>query len=144
MKPGQNKTACLFSPNSPNSAIIAYGAEGLSGGRDHELYLSHNTIVNDRFSGTFVQSNGGTTILESYNNIFYDAGSTYSGKSPTASGGNIEYRLNPGSAGIDGGVAVGAAAGQSLAPIYEYVDNAQREARPVDGAPDVGAYEAGN
>ncbi|MEL6949404.1 MAG: hypothetical protein AAGM16_04665 [Pseudomonadota bacterium] len=144
-------------PNSPNSAIIAYGAEGLSGGRDHELYLSHNTIVNDRFSGTFVQSNGGTTILESYNNIFYDAGSTYSGKSPTASGGNItgtspsfvdrsnyDYRLNPGSAGIDGGVAVGAAAGQSLAPIYEYVDNAQREARPVDGAPDVGAYEAGN
>ncbi|MEO1594061.1 MAG: hypothetical protein AAFS02_02310 [Pseudomonadota bacterium] len=141
-------------PNSPNSAIIAYGAEGLSGGRDHELYLSHNTVVNDRSSGTFVQSNGGTTILESYNNIFYDSGNTYSGKSPTASGGNItgtgpsfvdrsnyDYRLNPGSAGIDAGVNVGAAAGQSLVPVFEYVDNALREARSVIGAPDVGAYE---
>ena len=144
-------------PNSPNSAIIAYGAEGLAGGRDHELYLAHNTIVNDRSGGTFVQSNGGTAILESFNNIFYDSGSTYSGKSPTASGGNLtgtspslvdrtnyDYRLNPGSAGIDAGVAVGAVAGQSLAPIYEYLDNALRGARPVVGAPDVGAYEFEN
>ncbi|MEO1320206.1 MAG: hypothetical protein AAFV30_06515, partial [Pseudomonadota bacterium] len=141
-------------PNSPNSAIIAYGAEGLSGGRDHELYLSHNTIVNDRSSGTFVQSNGGTTILESFNNIFYDSGNTYSGKSPTASAGNItgtspdfvdrsnyNYRLNPGSTGIDAGNAVGTVAGQSLAPAYEYLGNARRAPRPVVGPPDVGAYE---
>ncbi|MEN7342618.1 MAG: hypothetical protein AAAFM81_06715 [Pseudomonadota bacterium] len=142
-------------PGSGNGAIIAYGPEGLSGGRDHNLYVAHNTFVNDRSGGSFLQVNGSTSLLWSLNNIFAGGGTVYSGRSPDSEAGNVvagdpgfadrsgrNYRLNPGSVAIDAGSTLGSADGQSLDPQYQYLEDARRELRIITAQPDAGAYES--
>jgi hypothetical protein len=140
-------------PNTDNSAMIAYGAEGLLSGRTHALYLVNNTLVNDRGSGEFVTAASGVTIFRSVNNLFVGSGTLYSGAQPQAttnlSTSNpafadrsvYDYHLTGQSPGINQGTAPGSANGVNLTPVWQYVDPAGREPRPVNGSLDIGAFE---
>lgn len=142
-------------PDADNSIIVAYGQEGLSSGRTHNFYMINNTVVNDRSSGTFVGSNGGTAVFQSSNNFFVGNGTLYSGKQPTTAANNIssnspglvdragyDYRLTSGSPARDAGASVGTGDGYALTPVYEYVHPAGRQLRKTNAPPiDVGAYE---
>jgi hypothetical protein len=133
--------------------MIAFGEEGLSSGRTQNLYLVNNTMVNDLGSGTFVDVANGTSVFRSINNLFVFAGTLYSGTQPqattnlqTSSAGlvsttNFDYHLTASSAGVNAGTAPGSANGYDLTPAYQYVQPAERQARPVNGVIDVGAYE---
>jgi hypothetical protein len=136
-----------------NSTIVSYGAEGLSSGRAHELYLVNNTIVNDLGSGTFLDVATGTSVFRSVNNLFVGNGALYVGKSPqaatnlqtTAAGlvdiSQFDYRLTSGSPARDSGSNPGAVASISLTPVYQYVHPHARAPRTTNGVIDIGAYE---
>ncbi|HSF47083.1 MAG TPA: hypothetical protein VLA73_01825, partial [Burkholderiales bacterium] len=140
-------------PNSANSTIVAYGAEGLLRPAN-KFYMVNNTVVNDRQGGTFVFVNGGTSESKVINNVFAGSGSVLSGPgqlesnvvSPQASAilmnpAGYDYRLKPGSIAIDAGRNPGTANGFELTPKHEYVHTAQKQDRTVTGALDAGAYE---
>ena len=140
-------------PDTDNGNIIEYGEEGLKG-TVNELYVSHNTLVNDRGAGTFVDIAGGTTAAKLVNNLFVGGGTVFHGKADTA--GNLvtdkpgfvdqakyDYRLTAQSPAIDKGVAPGSAQGFSLEAVQEYVHPLATETRAAIGKPDVGAYEFG-
>ena len=140
-------------PNTDNSIVIAYGAEGLTGGQTNALYVVNNTIVNDRGSGSFFSVASGTSTFRSVNNLFTGGGTLYSGMQPTASNNvnssspglvdraGFDYRLAAGSPAIDAGTDPGLAGTFSLTPMFQYRNPAQREARNTAGPIDVGAYE---
>lgn len=140
-------------PATDNAIIIAYGAEGLSGGRTHELYLVNNTIVNDRGSGTFMDVASGTAVFRTINNLFVGSGTLASGKTAQATTNlqtaapqlvnldGFDYHLTAASPARDAGSAPGTASGVDLTPVFQYQHPAQRQARPVSGTMDVGAYE---
>jgi hypothetical protein len=81
------------------------------------------------------------------------AGTLYSGTQPQAttnlqtsspalvSTTIYDYRLTSSSAAVNAGTAPGSANGYDLTPAYQYVQPAARQARPVNGAIDIGAYE---
>lgn len=140
-------------PASQNSNILNYGAEGLTNaGKD--LHVVNNTMVNDRTGGgTFVNVRAGGTA-KVWNNLFSGPGTAVTGTADTS--GNwtgtdpgfvsrlaSDYRLSAISPVIDKGKEPGLAGGFSLAPVFQYVPDAQAMARPVQGALDIGAYEAG-
>jgi hypothetical protein len=140
-------------PQTDNPTIIAYGAEGLSGGRTHALYAVHNTIVNDRSAGTFFSVPGAATTFRATNNLYVGPGTLYSGLAPqqagnvsTANPGFVnraafDYRLTAGSPAINAGVDAGTAGSVSLQALYQFVAPAAREPRAAVGAPDAGALE---
>jgi hypothetical protein len=53
----------------------------------------------------------------------------------------FDYHLISTSPARDAGTAPGSARGEDLNPVFQYVHKAQREARPVAGQIDIGAYE---
>jgi hypothetical protein len=137
-----------------NSTVVAYGAEGLSSGRTHALYVVNNTMVNDRGSGTFLSVASGTTTFRSVNNLFTGGGTLYSGRQPSASSNvntsspglvdraGFDYRLTAGSPAINAGTDPGLVGGVSLVPTYQYRHTARRDKRTTAGGTiDVGAYE---
>ncbi len=140
-------------PNTDNAVMVAYGAEGLGAGRTHAMYLANNTFVNDRGSGVFVSTDSGITELRSVNNLYTGGGTVFQGKQPTAATDlvtsspgfvdhtNFNYKLTSGSPAINAGSDPGTSAGFALTPQYQVVTGGRREARPVNGALDVGAYE---
>lgn len=66
-------------PNSQNSTLISFGLEGLSNPGPHEMILSHNTLVNEKGSGNFVNLKDQTNKLVLLNNVFAGAGKPYNG-----------------------------------------------------------------
>lgn len=151
-------------PNTANSIVMAYAAESAKK-VTLELYAVNNTIVNDRTSGgQFFSLRAGTNAVIK-NNIFFGAGTPWSGGSVTASNNYIhatydtapgfanpssyDYHLSNGSpAGasgvVDAGGTPGSAAGQDLTPVSEYVYNAQKVVRTSVGTIDIGAFERSN
>jgi hypothetical protein len=143
-------------PNTDNSTIVAYGAEGLSN-PSKTLYIVNNTFVNDRTQGsTFVEITGGSTVTATLqNNLLVGNGTLFSGgtvtqvsnlKINTAAAnfvniGAFDYRPTAATPGIDQGTAPGLGGTFDLTPIYQYVHPAKREARPTRNAIDIGAYE---
>jgi hypothetical protein len=141
-------------PNTENSTIVAYGAEGLSN-PSKTLYVVNNTFVNDRTQGgTFLQISGGATAAVTVqNNLFVGIGSPVSGGTTTQVSnlqtnapnfvniGAFEYRPTATTPGIDQGTAPGLGGAFDLTPIYQYVHPMNREARPTHNAIDIGAYE---
>jgi hypothetical protein len=138
-----------------NQTLLAYGEEGTSNpGQD--LYVINNTFLNDdSSSGIFMMIGSGvTTPTLMQNNIFSGVGtvntqvtaidkSNYRSLAPDFVN-RANYDLHPasGSPMIDAGTDPGfSTAGQSLTPTAQYKHLAQGEARPVDGALDIGAYE---
>ena len=138
--------------NTDNSIMVNYGAEGLSSGRTHHLYMVNNTLVNDRGTGTFLSISTGTTIAKVLNNIFLGGGTSVSGSADLitnlvtndaglldASG--FDYQLIASSAAIDSGTSPGSADGFSLEPVYQYRQNSQHQLRANSNSIDIGAYE---
>jgi murein DD-endopeptidase MepM/ murein hydrolase activator NlpD len=66
-------------PNSQNSNLISFGLEGLSNPGPHELILSHNTLINEKGSGNFINLKDQTNKLVLLNNIFGGTGKSYNG-----------------------------------------------------------------
>jgi hypothetical protein len=140
------------SPFTDNSAIVAYGAEGLAN-PSRTLHVVNNTFVNDLGSGTFISIAGGTTATVR-NNLFVGNGNT-----PVTGGtvteisnrrtntpnfvnvGAFDYRPTAGTPGINGGTAPGLGGTFDLMPIYQYAHPTNRETRPLNGVIDIGAYE---
>lgn len=65
-----------------NSTFVSYGAEAMSW-QDNSLYLAHNTLVNDRFDGIFI-NNHSKVLLHAWNNLFI-------GRGESATGGPVEF-----------------------------------------------------
>lgn len=135
------------SSTTENPSIIAYGEEGISTNGSN-LYLINNTIVNDRQSGTFVWNPQANGFVYARNNLFVGPGTQFIGNGDFSNNlqtnspqfldrSNFDYRLTANSPGINMGVDPGG----TLAPIYQYRRDADRELRPVHGALDMGAYE---
>ena len=145
-------------PNSQNSTIIEYGAEGINN-PIADFVVANNTIVNDRTSGTFFFISANTTLFKLYNNLVLGPGNYING-TPIAidSTGNkrmtnianahlanaaaFDYHLLTTSPAIDAAVNAGTYASISLNPQNKYIHPQTGAARlSVGTAPDVGAYE---
>lgn len=145
-------------PNTDNSGIVSF-AEETQMWPTQELYVVHNTIVNDRAAGgTFVRY-GGTATVVLRNNLLVGAGTVLAGTGgsvtmegnlpvptfPFADQAGYDYYLLAGSPALDVGVAPGMGGGRSLTPALQYRHPGASEARTLVGAAlDVGAYEFGN
>ncbi len=136
------------SPNTDNSTMLRYGAEGLGDARTNELYVVNNTFVNDRGSGNFVFSAAPAVLV---NNLFVGGGNVLNGEGTQTT--NIEtdeglvdragfdYRLEAGAAAIGAGTAPQSAHGFDMTPSVQYAHPMWMQLRPDDGEIDVGAYE---
>jgi len=146
-------------PNSQNGGIIAYGEEGLGAG-PNELNVVNNTIVNDRFGGTFIDARNlpAGFRLVARNDVFAGPGTTIQmDNGAPVTGGNLvtsvaaagfvdaaqyDYHLISRSPAINIGVAPGIdGSGLSLTPVQQYVHPTAAEPRPADARLDAGAFE---
>ena len=140
-------------PNTENSTIVSYGAEGLTNPRN-ELYFVNNTIVNDRpQGGRFLFAKPGTGVVRVVNNLFIGKASIEAGNPQMANnvfdegGGEIvdrdryDYHLRRGAKAINAGSAPGTVGSYPLTPTFEYVHPLQRKPRAVVGPIDAGAHE---
>ncbi len=140
-------------PQTDNSTIVSYGAEGLSN-PNSELFFINNTVVNDRGSGTFIYVSSGASALIQ-NNIFAKNGGVLSGPGNLVTNlvsnnpglvdmANFDYHLGTNSPAIDAGSDPGSANGYNLSPQFEYQHPSQRKIRNQSGTIDIGAYEYEN
>ena len=138
-------------PNSENSGVLTYAAEGAKNEKQ-ELYVANNTFVNDRSSATFISLRGSPTTVSVINNIFFGPGGMISGKGEASNNliskdplfvdrARYDYRLQKGSPAIDGGKPPGKVGDFDLTPRFHYLHPLRKEARPISGALDLGAYE---
>lgn len=146
------------SPNSQNGGMITLGLENQNH-PEQQLILAHNTIVNDRFDGRFVQVSSGTTLVKMVNNLLLGPGTFFQG--PVAAldtthnlrlsniadamlsdPANFDYRPTANSPAINAGTDSGTFNNESLAAQYTYLHPRSKTARWVSGAaPEMGAYE---
>jgi hypothetical protein len=137
-------------PNTDNSTILTYGAEGLSNA-NKTLYVVNNTFVNDLGSGTFVSIAGGSTATVQ-NNLYVGNGTLVSGTATQVTNlrtntpnfvsiGTFDYRPTAATPGLNQGTAPGLGGTFDLTPAYQYMHPLGRQVRPVNGAIDIGAYE---
>lgn len=145
--------------NTDNSTMLSYGAEGLSAGRTHHLYIINNTLNNDLGRGTFIYINPGSatnpasaTIM---NNLFIGSGTAVSDSGGVAVKNNnlsttnaglvdidtYDFHLLSSSPARDAGADPGMGDGMDLNPALQYVHPRSYEERAVDSAIDIGAYE---
>lgn len=139
-----------------NPNMVAYGEEGATNA-GMDLYVVNNTFLNDYSSGgTFVLVGSGvTTPVLLQNNVLAGIGtltnqasaidkSNYRSAAPAfVDRANYDLRPASGAPFINAGTAPGLApSGVSLVPSMQYKHVAMGEARPSDGALDIGAYEA--
>lgn len=146
------------SPNSQNGGIIAFAAENQNH-PEQELILVHNTVVNDRSNGRFVQFSNATMLLKMTNNLFLGPGTYLQGTTALldtshnirlsniadamlSDPANFEYWPLPNSPCVDAGIDPGSFNNEPLTALYAYLHPMSRTARWYSGtAPDVGAYE---
>ncbi len=132
---------------SSNLNVIGYGMEGCAdrSERQKTLFVVNNTLVNDAYTGTFVDNaaDGAALVV---NNLYIGSVSLLSG--PGKAHHNVHERLTPwGSRGWDipeGSEAIDGAASMndvSLVPKEEFRPPAGTRPRPVVGPLDVGARE---
>lgn len=140
--------------NADNPTLLSYAEEGASN-TVQEIYVVNNTFVNNRTNGgTFVRVAGTPAQSRLINNIFCGPGTLLSGTATQTTNlvsntpglvnaAGYDYHLTTGSAAINAGSNPGTGGGFSLTPVYQYVHPLGREARPVNAATDIGAYEFG-
>lgn len=144
--------------NSQNSGIISFAAENQNH-PEQELILAHNTVLNNRSSGRFVQHSNNIDLLKMVNNLFLGAGTLLQGTSlaldtshnlriTSITAGQLndpasfDFSLTPNSPCVDAGISVGEYEGVPLTATFSYLHPMTRTARWYTGnAPDVGAYE---
>jgi hypothetical protein len=148
------------SEESQNGNIIGFGMEGLANLPPHTLYIIHNTIVNERFAGRFVQFPAGVAVFKCQNNILtgpgtimdtpvnpalLDTTNNITINNPAAAGfvdyPNFDYHLTAGSPALDGAVDAGMVDTFALRPVAEYVHPWGSVDRLIFDIPDIGAYE---
>lgn len=134
-------------PRSENSALVSYGAEGLTHS-SHILWVVNNTFVNRRTSGTFVALAAGSRA-HLRNNLLVGPGDLTDGASAdvranrrVGTSGFVDpdaedFHLLPGSPALDRGVAVP----PRWRARWEYVAPAGVTRRTVVGRIDLGAHE---
>ena len=145
-------------PGSQNGGIISFGLENQNN-PEQQIILSHNTIVNDRFDGRFLQFSNATALVKLVNNLFLGPGTLMQGLTATldtthnirltniaaamlADPANYNYRLTAASPAVNAGVNPGSFNNIPLTALYSYLHPLGRTARWYSGsAPDVGAYE---
>ncbi len=132
---------------SENSRIVSFGAEGLRW-PDNRLFLSHNTIVNDRLQGAQALDVRGDAGVVAVNNLLVgrdlslDKGGGVRRGNATASPADLVdpqrdgYRLPAGSP-LRGSVMIaGSVDGVDLTPLAEYIHPMlQRPIAPATWAP---------
>lgn len=139
-------------PATENSGIFSFAAEGATN-PVQELYVAHNTFVNDRGSGTFIR-NASSFAAVVVNNIFVGGGTVLDGPGDASDNlitndaglldrAGFDYRLAAGSPAIDTGVDPGSAGDFPLTPEFHYVHPLGSEPRVAVGPLDMGAYEFG-
>ena len=133
-------------PEAENASIIAFGMEGTH--RDQILDIAHNTLINQRGTGVFINNNA-PVVARLTNNLLVGPGEPVVGASDHAGNTRVvelgHYPLQ-GSVppAVDGGVLPGTVPGFDAAPQWQYRHPMQLVPRPMDGgAPDSGAYEIG-
>ena len=146
--------------HAQNSSLINYSRK--SNEQTGRLHVVHNTLVNDRRSGTFIQ-NRSSSAARIVNNIFAGRGPVIAGTAnmkgnlfvgaSVADGGSgsgnqeapeagfvdrstFNYRLTAGSAAIDRALARATGIAK-----FEYVHVADGKPRAQVEAPDIGAFE---
>ena len=141
------------SPTATNSAIIAFGMENpLPASR---IVVVNNTLVNNRFTGLFVQVDKRVdTPSLIVNNIFAGPGQTcsqekalllsnYIGEEPGFKDPSLfDYGLKLSSPCIDGGANLENLGMKALIPQFEYMHPCGSRPRILHGAVDIGAIEA--
>jgi len=146
------------SPNSQNGGIISFGLENQSH-PEQRIILSHNTIVNDRFDGRFLQFSNATEHVIIYNNLILGPGTLLQGSPATLDSShnirltniadamltdpaNYDYHLLANSPCVDAGFAAGIWFDFQMTPNRDYLHPRSFNARVIFGAAeDVGAYE---
>jgi hypothetical protein len=141
---------------SQNSTIIAYGEEGIADPHSY-LNLVHNTIINDRANGTFVDAEKlpAEFKLRSINNLFVGAGKRFAmtGGTPNSAGdldttiGKAGFvnaaagdcRLTADSPAAGAGVEIQNGPDRGLVPRFEFASVDRERQRPSGRPPDVGA-----
>ncbi|HXH79583.1 NosD domain-containing protein [Nocardioides sp.] len=134
-------------PNSENSALVSYGAEGLTNS-SRRLWVVNNTFVNRRTAGTFVAAADGSRV-DLRNNLLVGPGDLTNlvgvtsvankrvGLTDFVDPARDDFRLSAGSRAIDRGAAVP----PRWRARWEYAHPTARVRRPVVGRVDLGAYE---
>ena len=129
------------SPRTENMTLVSFGAEGYKWPRN-ELYLSHNTLANDRIEGAnFLFVRAGATRVKAVNNLLVGKGSLESGPGEYAANFNVDpqdvagaaqqdYRLRKSSGIVGKGIDPGVANGVSLRPTREPL--ARLRSRPIE------------
>lgn len=130
-------------PNSENSALVSYGAEGFTGSR--QVWVVNNTFVNQRSTGTFVNLAAGSDAALR-NNLLVGPGDGVPGQANLRVGlrsfvdpAHDDYWLRAGSPAVNRGVRVP----KRWRPRWEYVHPVDQVRRPIIGRVDIGAYERG-
>lgn len=136
-------------PEAENWTMASYGAEGIEH-PDNALVMAHNTVVNDRHSGMFVQAHKETACVL-VNNLFAGKGDMQCNggarmANVTIESGfidrkNYDYHVKAGTASIDAGVPAETQRGFATQPRYEIWFDDAISRRVQNGAADVGAYE---
>lgn len=133
-------------PRSENSALVSYGAEGLTQ-PSHTLWVVNNTFVNRRSTGTFVAVAGGSTV-RLRNNLLVGPGDLISGRARARANlrvgigsfvapGREDFRLRASTRAVDRGRTVP----RRWRARWEYVSPTGAVRRPTVGATDLGAFE---
>ena len=135
-------------PNSPNSTLVSYGAEGFPATWSKEVWVVNNTFVNRRSAGTFVRLATGSQA-NLHNNLMVGPGSltnmtgvpasanTRAGSQEFVNPAADDFRLLSTSSAINRGVVVP----EPWRATSEYEHPTRLVPRPVVGAVDIGAYE---
>ncbi|MCA8970319.1 MAG: right-handed parallel beta-helix repeat-containing protein [Planctomycetes bacterium] len=137
-------------PNAPNDNMIAFAGEGAVYSTN-ELYLVHNTMVNDKPSGTFVRVWPGATVrlinnlLVGPGAVSYGAGSSTGDVRTTTPAfvdrSGYDFRSTANTPGRDSADDPGLGAGFDLEPKFELDKVAGLRPRPSVGRLDAGAFE---
>ncbi|MFN0036957.1 MAG: right-handed parallel beta-helix repeat-containing protein [Saprospiraceae bacterium] len=146
------------SPNSQNGGIISFGLENQNNPQQF-IILSHNTVVNDRFDGRFVQFSNATSHVVMDNNLFLGPGTLLQGTAAMLDSShnirltniadamlvdpaNYDYHLLANSPCVDAGFAAGILYDFQMTPNRAYLHPLAHSTRSILGAyEDVGAYE---
>lgn len=147
--------------NSANSNLVGYGLEGLTNPGPHNVWMSSNTMINKKSTGSFIQIAGGTdtlflknnllagvktgglligsaSTLDSSNNLVHDSINSFGFVNPAV----YNYHLKSTSIAIDAGINITKTIkGYPLKPDLMYKDTCQLEIRINTSIPDIGAFE---
>ena len=136
-----------------NPTIISFGAEGYKWSRN-DLYLSHNTIVNDRLEGgVFILARPGSAYVKALNNVLVGKGDLdlktradidqnwRLDRSEFVLPEGFDFRLKPDSQAAGAADDPGEAMGASLRPTREYSYRVGTELLPLTSSFNPGAFQ---